>query len=104
MSRRLFLQLLCLPFVWRLGRLAQGLRSRLCPPLWFVTFDIENSAPLVVRIDGEQVPAFTIAYPEHGRRFVHVPMWTPRPALVRITFGSAGAPFRLYASQISAAR
>ena len=100
MDRRLFLRFLALPVITPVARRVQWLETKLRKPTWWVNLCIKASAPFDVTIECDGKEVKRVAFPEGpGNEFI--PMWGPKPARVRISVISSGAPMRLYDSDIT---
>jgi hypothetical protein len=99
MERRLFLRLLSLPFVTPIARKIQISVSRLRHPTWWVRFDVRNTDPFEVDVLTDKMSVRRIAFPSKSGP-CSIPMYGPPPHKIRVSFSTAGAPFKLYSYNI----
>src|SRR5580700_2648676 len=98
MTRRSLFALLGLPFIAPAARVVDAVRARLRKPDWSIDLEIESRAPLVLAVHWPGGRKERLAFPLNGRRYLHVPMFCPRPPEIQLTIESARA-FRFYGCQ-----
>lgn len=94
MKRRSFLGLLSLPIIMPVARKIHAFAGRLRKPSGNLLLYVENPAPLVVRIEGDEiVERFLFPGP---RRTINIPISMSMSCPIKVTFDSK-RPIRFYA-------